>query len=182
MDRVFSTILLISLLFSLPVVVMADKVAGGSALLAYNYRSSTISDMELKKMVLKRVFDRYHSPFASSVDGFVQTCQTYRIDCYLIPSIAGIESQFGRLMVAGTYNPFGWGGGYIPFDSWESAIHTVGYSLRHYYFDKGAQSLDDVGIIYAQTTTWAPKVRYFMNIFKAEEAKIQLFLSQNQVE
>lgn len=182
MGKILSTILLITFLLVLPAHVKADKVAGGSALLSYNYSSSTLFDVKLKKMVIKRVLERYKSPLAGAVDEFVQTCTTYDLDCYLIPSIAGIESQFGNIMVPDTNNPFGWGKGYIYFDSWQSAIHTVGYSLRHYYFDKGAVSLDDVGIIYAQTTTWAPKVRYFMNVFKAEEEKMQLFLSQNQVE
>jgi len=115
------------------------------------------------------------------VDSFLEACTTYNFDCYLLPSIAGVESTFGKFIAPGSNNPFGWGQGIIPFVSFHEAIMTVGKGLRKDYIDKGASSVDAIGAIYCEGNTWSGKVTYFMNKFEEFE-KNQLFFSDSQVQ
>ncbi len=159
--------------------VKAEKIAGTSAAIAY---SNINADQYVSRLAIKRVLEQYNSRLVSEIDSFVSACATYDLDCYLLPSITGVESFFAKFMVPGTYNPFGWGAGYIYFDSWDDGINTVAKGLRNNYINKGADTVEKIGPIYATTYTWAPKVQFFMKKFKAEEKKIQLFLNTNRVQ
>jgi len=167
------------------VTVRAQDIAGSSAAVAYREINSTTS-ISLQKMALKRkamteVLKRYDAPLLSEVDSFLDVCITYNLDCYLLPSIAGIESTFGRFLIPGTYNPFGWGRGLLAFTSFNQTIMTVGKGLRENYIDKGANTVDKIGRIYCEGDTWAGKVKFFMNQFEEEEKK-QLFFMQDTVQ
>jgi len=136
----------------------------------------------IKKLVIKRVLSDYSSPMKDNADDFVKSCIDYNLDCYLLPSITGLESYFGRYTYPGSHNPFGWGGGYIMFNDWQSAINTVGKGLRENYINKGADTIEQIAPIYAQSPTWSARVSYFKKIFENEEEKISLLLSKNEVE
>ena len=45
--------------------------------------------------------------------------------CYLVASIAMIESTGGKFHPEGTFNAWGWGNGNIPFQSYEDAIKKI---------------------------------------------------------
>ncbi len=165
-----------------PAIVSAENVAGNSASMAYNInKNNKLEDYFIKKMVIKKVLEKYNSPIVESAGSFVDTCVKYELECYLLPSISGLESYFGRFIYPDSNNPFGWGRGLIMFNTWDEAIETVGKGLRENYIDKGAQTIDEIGIIYCEGNTWAGKVKFFVNQFKAEEEKLGLFLGQNQV-
>lgn len=163
----------------------AELVAGQSAHMNYTkdraqlYRDSR--DFFVKKRAIKSYLDKRQAPLADSVDSFITACQEYELDCYLLPAIAGVESSFGVYMAKDTYNPFGWGRGEIPFDSFDAAILTVGKGLRENYIDKGATTVEAIGSIYCEGNTWAGKVNYFMKQIELEE-KDQLFLSSDTVQ
>jgi hypothetical protein len=163
----------------------AQAIAGSSAAVSYVEKNSTTS-ISLQKTALKRkamteVLKRYNAPLLSEVDSFLDACTTYKLDCYLLPSISGVESTFGRFLLPGTYNPFGWGRGLIEFKSYNETIMTVGKALRENYIDKGADSVDKIGRIYCEGDTWSGKVKFFMNQFEEEEKK-QLFFMQDAVQ
>src|SRR3989338_9510857 len=127
----------------------------------------------LKKMVIKRVLKRYDSPLIEEVDAFVDACYVNNLDCYLVPSIAGLESTFGRRIAPNTYNPFGWGGGYMPFATWDEAIKTVSSGLHENYIGRGATTVTQIGRIYAPpSSTWAGNVKKLMTTFQREEDKM----------
>ena len=107
-----------------------------------------------------------------SVDNFIKICKDKNINCYLLPAIAGVESCFGVHIYQGSYNPFGWGGGYIIFSSWDEAIDTVGSSLKKKYIDKGLNTVEKIGLVYAESPTWSSKVNYFLKMFNDEEKKV----------
>src|SRR3989338_10483929 len=134
-----------------------------------------------KKLVMNRVLKQYESPMIESVDSFLTTCISYELNCYLLPSIAGLESTFGKYVLTGSNNPFGCGNGLIRFESWDQAINTVGKGLKENYINKGAESVEQIGPIYATSKTWANRVTHFINVFEKEEEKIDLILQQNQV-
>jgi len=185
MKKIF--LFIISILFFLNVSkdVNATFVAGTSA--GINYTSSEVKgnkkqdELMLKKMVIKKILDKYDSPLVNDVDSFISTCYKYDLNCFLLPSISAVESTFGKFSYSESHNPFGWGAGKIFFDSYALAIETVGKGLRKDYIDKGAETIDDIGVIYCEGNTWASKVKYFMNLFLKEEEN-QLILKSYTVE
>jgi len=130
---------------------------------------------------MTEVLKRYDAPLLSEVDSFLEACEKYNLDCYLLPAISGVESTFGRFLIPGTYNSFGWGRGVIAFTSFNQTIMTVGKGLRENYIDKGADTVDKIGRIYCEGDTWSGKVKFFMNKFEEEE-KRQLFFMQDAVQ
>lgn len=129
------------------------------------------------KLTIKSVLkDKYSSVLTDEAEAFTDTCFKYNLNCFLLPSIAGLESTFGKFVIPESHNPFGWGGGRIIFDDWSDAIITVGKSLRENYLDKwGAQNLAEIGQIYAESKTWTPRVAYFINMFEREYEKNLLY-------
>jgi hypothetical protein len=142
-----------------------------------NVSTNTLETKEMlkKSIAMKRVFARYNSPFVDEVDSFIKACTTYDIDCYLLPSISGIESGFGKAIMPNSYNAFGWGGGLIYFKSWEEGILTVAKGLYENYFSRGLTTPELIAPVYAPpSTTWALKVNYFMGLFIEEEKNIRI--------
>lgn len=175
----FAGILFLSLAYQ----IKAENYAGLSAHLSIN---SYIKNQELdaikfkiKELAIRSVLERYNSPMIGEEQNFIKTCIKYNLDCYLLPSIAGLESTFGKFIWPNSYNPFGWARGYMIFNSWFEAIETVGKGLRENYINKwGLLSIEKIGPIYSESPTWAARVNWFINQFKLEEEKINLLYSQ----
>ena len=182
MRKLFLTVLIVGLFLIKPTSIVAEKIAGTSAAMTYKDMSSEKKDLFIKKLAIKNVLAKHNSVLEEQVDSFIDTCVEYQIDCYLLPSITGVESYFAKFVYPQSNNPFGWGGGLIAFNDWQSSIKTVGEGLKNNYINKGADTVDKIGPIYAVSTTWAPKVNHFIAEFRQEEEKIQLLLGNNQVE
>lgn len=125
------------------------------------------ADLErYRKIVqLERFLAKYNSPLTPYSETFVNVADLYGLDWRLLPAIAGTESTFGKVHAEGTYNPFGWGNGYIRFASWEEGIERVGRGLFENYYLNGARPLDidGIGRIYAESPYWPRSVRFWMN-------------------
>ncbi len=165
----------------------AAIIAGDSASLSSAFKADRNevekSALFKKRLAIKTVLQRYDSPMVGEVDSFLKTCEKYSLDCYLLPSIAGLESSFGRFTYPGSNNAFGWGRGLIMFKDWSEGIDVVGRGLRENYMDKwNAQTIDEIGAIYCEGNTWAGKIKWFMNEFKKEEAKLSLYTSNFPVQ
>ncbi len=187
MRKLIATIILSGILFLSAPSIYAENISGDSAgmILSFKISQKDMADMEeyKTKRAIKSLLQKYNSPLVSDVDAFYNTCQKYKLDCYLLPSIAGLESFFGTYIIPGSFNAFGWGRGVIPFKNWSTAIDAVGKGLKENYMDKwGATSVDEIGQIYCEGNTWASRVTWFMKEFKAEEEKISLFLKTNPVQ
>lgn len=185
--RKFLVILyILYIFFKVGFVSAAERVAGDSAAMRVlvgvppmnriSYKN-IVSENSKKRKAVERVLEKYQSPMSKSLDSFFRVCDSNELDCYLLPSIAGLESGFGRYVLAGSYNPFGWGGGYIRFANWNEAISTVGTGLRQNYIGRGAQTIEQIGSMYAESPTWAARVRRYMAEFQAEEDQSDLNLS-----
>jgi len=148
-----------------------NKVAGDSAkiwLLKEN------NPYFIKQLAIKKILYKYNSPLVNATDTFIDVCSKYYLDCYLLPAISGIESTFGQFIYPESYNPFGWGGGYIIFKNWGEGIETVARGLKNSYIDKGVVNLYQIGRIYAPPSkTWAYKVDFLMKEFYNEELRIR---------
>lgn len=184
MKYVFIITMIFSILLSIPKEVEArEKIAGSSSQLERNVIVS-VDDIRVTK--LTRYLESHNSPLASNADYFVKTADKYGFgeNWSLVAAIAGVESTFGKHTPKNSYNAWGWG---IPtgsqsgigFDSWEDGIETVSSGLQTRYMDKGADSIEKIGRIYAPpSTTWAKNVRFFMNkIEETEPSSDELALS-----
>ncbi|MEO6508493.1 MAG: hypothetical protein ABIO02_00940 [Patescibacteria group bacterium] len=185
---------IISSIVATPSLAYAQDEAGSSAMLkhpllntpALQIQSATPS-YEIKKSTIRAVLKKYNSPLTDTdIDEFITQCKEHEMDCYFMPSIWGVESQFCKMIAQGTNNCNGWGGGYLTFSSFKENIKVTGDSLKSNYIGKGAVTVESVGRIYASSGTWPMKVRNFQSIFEAEEKrqtqqKNQLNLTLNTV-
>lgn len=178
MSKKLFGIILAFLVFLFASPVKAEIVSGASAPLI---NQTFIADKDIEKMnekrlkmVIESVLKRYDSPMADESEAFVKTCIKYEIDCYILPSIAGLESTFGKFIYPNSYNPFGWARGYMMFTDWSEGIDTVAKGLKKGYINKGATTLDTIGPIYSESPTWAVRVNYFVKQFEKEEEKLTL--------
>ena len=127
-------------------------------------------------------FKQYSSPLANKTDAFIFSCQKYGIDCYLLPSIAAVESYYGKRYIKAFHNPFGWGGGYYKFKSLDEAIVTVSERLKIRYIDRGATNLKLIGKYYSTDSHWWIKTSRVKNRLEKMEEKYNLLLGHILVE
>lgn len=115
---------------------------------------------------LKEFFRRYHSPLYDYADLIVQISDKYVFDYRLLPAIAMQESNACLKVPANSHNCWGYGiyGDKVTnFDSYEEAIATVAYGIKHNYIDKGLITPETVMAKYTpgSTGSWASAVTYF---------------------
>lgn len=186
--NIFISLTILLAILAMPIAARAENVSGQSARLFISNRAESVRLVQnpeqfyaRKKLAIKRVLEspRFQDaqgnppPLASHVDDFINACRTYNLDCYLLPSISGIESQFGKMVSPNSYNAFGWGRGLTPFKDWGEGIMTVGEGIRTNYMDKwGLSTIEEIGPRYCEGNTWAGKVLYFKAMFDAEEANM----------
>ncbi|MCL4364155.1 hypothetical protein M1328_02860 [Patescibacteria group bacterium] len=173
MKKIILTIIVTGLFFLLrSQVALAENFAGNSARFSIGLRINSAEQVELnyklKESAIKAVLMRYDSPMANNSSSFIETCRKYELDCFLLPSIAGLESTFGRFTYPNSNNPFGWDRGYMMFGSWNQAIDTVGKGLRDGYINKGAENIYAIGPIYSESPTWSLRVSWFRQQFENE--------------
>lgn len=175
MVKKLAVMLLLIALLALPKTVSAESVAGQSASLhspaSSDQRIDAYVEKNIKRAVIREYLASRNSPLESEVDAFIDACTTYDIDCYLLPSIAGLESSFGKHLYPDSHNPFGWGGGYIMFETWSDGFHAVAKGLKNNYMARGAETIEEIGPIYAASPTWAIRVRSFHEKFTELEAE-----------
>ncbi len=113
---------------------------------------------------LRSYLESKNSPLADLAETFVEVADEYDLDYRFLPAIAGIESNFGRVHLENSHNPFGWGGGYIYFESFDEAIRTVGFELYERCVKQGAETPREIGPSYCPPNyfRWIAAVEGFM--------------------
>ncbi len=137
-----------------------------SAKLAFNVER--ISSEDIRVQALRRMFEKYSSPLADMAGSYVEFADKNGVDWKLLPAISGLESSFGKRLMPNSHNAYGWGGGYIYFDSWEHGIDTITKALSAKYYARGADTVWTIGPIYAESPTWAIRVNSFMQKIEQE--------------
>jgi len=129
-----------------------------------------LGEQELNKTdervtILAEFLNGYDSPLAGEAETFVKVADEYGLDWRFLPAISGVESLFGNRVAPNTYNPFGWGGGYIEFKSWSEAIETVGKTLGERGQKASISTPEEWAPTYCppNAKNWSRGVRYFMN-------------------
>ena len=118
--------------------------------------------------ILRQFFAKYNSQLDASANDFVAAADFYGFDWRMLAAISGIESTFGKQMIKGTYNAYGWGGGTIYFKSWSDGIWTISKAIKEKYADRGADTIYKIGRIYCPPNPqWSYKVESFMNKIEA---------------
>lgn len=183
-----SLFLVITSLAVLPHTAYAYKTGGVSAQLASKTQNPVIQQLAednlsyaLKKTAILAVLKRYDSPLIASVDDLIEACRVYKIDCYLLPSIAGLESTFGLQMMPNSHNPYGWAQGLLYFRDWKEGHMTVAKGLREKYADRGLHTIEEIGPVYSESSTWAARVSTIRRWFVEEEQKNKLFFAIGSV-
>jgi hypothetical protein len=126
--------------------------------------------IEAKKLdrearILNAYLAKYNSPMQYHTQDFVDAAKEYNLDWKLLPSIAGVESTFGK-NIPGGYNAYGWGiygSNRLYFKSWRDGMFTVAKGLRENYVNKGLNNPYQMNRVYAASEAWGGKVTYFMN-------------------
>ena len=139
-------------------------LAKGSASVANTLTAKVKLEEDKRVEILRAYLESKNSPLADFAETFVEVADEYELDYRFLPAIAGIESNFGKVQLKNSYNPFGWGGGYIYFESFEEAIRTVGFELYERCVKVGADTPAEIGPSYCPPNyrRWIAAVEGFM--------------------
>ncbi len=107
---------------------------------------------------LQAYFAAKNSPFTPYAQNFIDVADKYDLDWTLLPAIANVESQLGKQIPGGSFNPYGWNNGNYRFLSWENANEVVANGLRTRYAPTGLVTPYRIGRMYAASPTWAVRV------------------------
>lgn len=115
-------------------------------------------------LILETYLNKQKSPLTGYSSIFIESADKYNLDWRLIPAITGVESSFGKKMPYNSYNAYGWNNGKFKFQSWNHSINHVAKNLREKYYNRGADTVPEIGRIYAPPSkTWASKITRLMN-------------------
>lgn len=124
---------------------------------------------DARPVLVDRFLARYNSPMTGTGEEFVTAADKNGLDWRLLPALAFQESNLGKKIPKGSYNPFGWtiytgknSGTY--FDSWKHAINIVAARMKTNYIDQGFTTPETIVIRYTSTNspTWVFAVRSAM--------------------
>lgn len=180
--------LLIFVLASFSIIFSSRPAAGEKPMETKAETSEIIAAKKLdnKAKILSGYLASYNSPMQYHAQDFIDASETYGLDWKLLPSIAGVESTFGK-QIPGGFNAWGWGvygNQAIYFTSWREGMFTIAKGLRENYLNKGLADPYAINRIYAASPYWGGKVSYFMadlekfaNKYKSDEQEISAILT-----
>lgn len=117
---------------------------------------------------LEHYLASHDSPLTAETPHFIHEADHWGLDWKLVAAIAGVESTFGKHIPTNSYNAWGWGvftgaTDGMHFESWHDGITKVSAGLKTNYIDHGAESIEQIGRIYAASPNWSWKVRFFLD-------------------
>ncbi len=139
-------------------------LAEGSASVANVITAEVKLEEDNRVETLRAHLESKNSPLSDFAETFVAVADEYGLDYRLLPAIAGIESNFGKVQLKNSYNPFGWGGGLVYFESFDEAIRVVGFELYERCIKLGADTPAEIGPSYCPPNypRWIAAVEGFM--------------------
>ncbi len=105
-------------------------------------------------LVVNKFLAKYGSPMKGHGREFVEAADKNGLDWRLLPAIAFQESNLGKKIPKGSYNPFGWAvytgkNGGAKFTNWSGAINTVAVGIKKDYISRGLHTPEAMVIRYA---------------------------------
>ena len=128
------------------------------------FKAKVIAKNDDRAKILAKFLKRQGSPMAKDAPELVRIADKYSFDWKLLPAIAALESQYGKMVPAGSFNPYGWNNGSAYFKSWVSASESVAEGIRIRYAPDGAVTPWRIGPSYAESPTWAARVDSYMSL------------------
>ena len=125
-------------------------------------------ESDYRVLKLENIFRKYNSPLYPYARIFVREADRNNLDWWLVASISGVESSFGKQIPYNSYNAYGWDNGTWKFSNWESSISIVSRVLAKSYIAKGAVTIEQIAPIYNPVTpaAWGIHVRYFQKVIE----------------
>jgi len=122
---------------------------------------------EEKIEALEKFFEGQKSPLKDSAGTFVRVAEKYGLDYRLLPAISCMESACGKMIIPGSYNPFGWGiygKNAIYFKSFDESIEVVGKGISEKYVAKGLDTPEKMAPVYTPPNPigWRNGVNFFI--------------------
>ncbi len=160
MKRAIISVLSLFFLFSFPTFALANStVAEQSAQI--KTEKEVISDTRAQH--LEAYLEKFNSPLAGESAHIVKLADTYNIQYTWVVAISGVESTHCKAIPTNSYNCWGWANGEHAFDSWGDGVEVVTRTLRTFYVDRGADTIEKIAPIYAPPShTWAKNVKFFI--------------------
>lgn len=130
-----------------------------------------IVSADARKYLIADFLYEHDSPMAPYADVFVEEADKNQLDYRLVVAIAMCESNLGKRIPPDSYNAWGIAvytgqkSGAV-FQDWPTAIRWVSRYMRERYLNKGHDSLQEIGAIYAPPSvekghSWARCVEEF---------------------
>src|SRR3989344_7905494 len=97
--------------------------------------STTVKAGDARALGIDNFLLRYDSPMIGHGKDFIAAADYYGLDWRLLPAIAFQESNLGKKIPRGSYNPFGWAiytgkNSGVYFDNWSDSIFIVAAGLK----------------------------------------------------
>jgi len=135
-----------------------------------NLNVATITDfkaVDSRIEYLRSFMDQYNSPLVDFVELIVKTADEYNLDYRLLPAIAMQESSLCKNIARDSdYNCWGfgiYGKKRVSFDGYDHAIKVISRTMYENYATLGLVEPEEIVTKYNPgSTTWAEKVRFFM--------------------
>jgi hypothetical protein len=152
-------------------IIKAQTQDAGSVVSIYKERSEkpAISTnieytLDFREEVLKSYLKSKNSPLTEYSGHFISEADQNGLDWRLLPAITGIESNFGKILIPASYNAYGWGGGYIYFNSWEDGISKVAKGINKNWIARGLDTPSEIAPSYCPPNQvyWTYAVDKFM--------------------
>lgn len=132
--------------------------------------TDTVISQDARGLIIKNYFSSKNSDLAAMATDFVEEADKYGLDYRLLPAIAMQESNGGKKIPDGSFNPFGYGiygSKAVYFENWEEAIEVVAKSLREDYLNQGLDTPYEIMTKYTPPSIekggpWAKGVTHFM--------------------
>jgi len=165
---ILSLLLLLNLLvLGFPGRVLATDFleAGASAIPSSraNILADSISLADERLLKLAAFLQEKDSPLLPWANAFIDFADNYGIDWRLLPAISGVESSFGKYLLSGSFNAYGWDGGYYRFTDWPRSIQLMSQFLRERYYDRDLDTPQKIGPVYAPPAlNWSTRVNSIM--------------------
>ena len=120
---------------------------------------ATIKGEDSRIVLVDRFLAKYHSPMVGLGKEFIAAADSNGLDWRLLPAIAFQESNLGKKIPRGSYNPFGWAiyegknsGAY--FNSWTEAINIVALRISQNY--STVETINPETIVFRYTSRQNP--------------------------
>lgn len=130
---------------------------------------SSLKAGDVRVAIIEKFLRKYNSPMAGHGADFIAAADYYSLDWRLLPAIAFQESNLGKKIPKGSYNPFGWAvytenSSGTNFTNWSEAIFTVAKGMRKNYIERGLSDPETIAIRYTENTnpTWIFAVKTAM--------------------